>query len=381
MTFDFDAVPDRGDTWSIKWADHVAVSMGLADMDVPTAPVVLDALRARIDHGVLGYTAIDDSLLDAVVGWLGTRRGWTVDPEWIDVCPGVLPSMAHLLRSAAEPGSGVIVQTPGFGPIGTVIEANGLHRIENPLAFADGRYRMDLDGFRQAARRDDARAFVLCSPHNPVGRVWTVEELEAVAEVCAEEDLLVISDEIHAEVIFPGATFIPYARVAAPGTRHATLMGPSKGFNLAGLRTSVSVIPDDELRARLREELHRVNEDFGVNLMGATALEAAYRAGGPWLDALTAHLHDNVAALTDGLGEHLPQVRVIAPEASFLVWVDLRDLGLDEHEVERRLGARGVKVEPGSAFGPLGTGFVRINVGTSRARVVDAAERIGLALR
>ena len=380
VEFDFDQVIDRADTDSIKWTDNDVMALGLADMDFPTAPAIREALRQRVDHGVFGYTAIGSRVLDATTSWLATRHDLMVDSEWITVGPGIMTSMAHLLRGALNPGSAVIVQTPGFMPIRTVIEANGLRCLDNPLAESDGGYVMDLDHFRALAKEPDVKAFVLCSPHNPIGRIWSRDELEAVAGVCETQGLLVISDEVHADIVHPGRTFTPYARVVAPGDRYATLLGPSKAFNLAGLRTSVAVVPDPELRSLLGAELRRVNEDFGAPVMGTVALEAAYTAGADWLDALTSYLYENVLALTRTMSEAVPGAHVLAPDASFLVWIDLRGLGFDDREIETRITRAGVAVEPGISFGPAGRRFIRVNVGTQRSRLIEAAERIGRAL-
>ncbi len=380
MTFDFDELIDRRGTESIKWAGGDRIALGLADMDFRTAPAVLEALRDRVDHGIFGYTEVADSALAAIISWLSRRQDWAVDPDWITVTPGVLPSMAHLLRATVPPNAAVIVQTPGFMPIRTVIEANGYRCLDNPLIEVDGRYRMDLAGFSEIAARPDVDAFVLCSPHNPVGRIWSRGELEEVALICEAENLLVISDEIHAEIVFPGRTFTPYANATA-GSRHATLLGPSKGFNLAGLRTSVTIIADPDLRSMLRAELHRVNEDFSAPLMGMVALEAAYSQGGEWLEALTRYLQENVTILRAGLATEVPAARIVEPDASFLVWTDLRGLGFEDQEIESRLGQQRVAIEPGVSFGPDGRGFGRINVGTPRSRLIEAVERIGRALR
>ncbi|MCP4247878.1 MAG: pyridoxal phosphate-dependent aminotransferase [bacterium] len=381
--FDFDTVAGRSGTGSIKWlrVDGDRLAMGLADMDFPTAPAILEALRRRADHGVLGYTRAGPDLFYAVIMWAGTRRAWTIEADWITPCPGIMPSMAHLLRATLQAGDGVIVQTPAFSPIPTIIEQNGLRVVENRLMLVDQRYEMDVDAFRSAAEQPDVRAFVLCSPHNPIGRVWTRSELEVVADIAATNDLLVVSDEIHAEVVFSWATFVTYAAVAPPSARFATLFGPSKGFNLPGLRTAVTVIPHPNLRLAFRSELHRVNEDFGINVMGAVAMEAAYREGGEWLDALAVYLEANLEALQAGIASGLPDVNVITPDASFLAWLDCRGLGLSDHELQRRIVEEaGVIIEPGISFGAAGSGFIRMNIGTTRSRVTEAVERMTAAL-
>lgn len=381
--FDFDAPPDRRGTNSIKWADAGGdrLAMGLADMDFRAAPVIIDALRARVAHGVFGYTEPGPGFYEAVTAWMAARRGWPVDAAWITPGPGIMPSMAHVLRGVLEPGAGVIVQTPAFAPIPEIVEQNGFQVVENPLRLTGTRYEMDVDGLLSAARRSEVRALVLCSPHNPIGRVWTREELATIAEICSAHDLLVVSDEIHAEVVFPWASFVTYPLVAGPAARHATLFGPSKGFNLPGLRTSVTVIADEVLRTAYRLELHRVNEDFGIGVLGAAALEAAYTRGGDWLDALADYLRGNLETLTGALEAHLPEVSVIRPDASFLVWLDCRRLRRSSAELARRIGEEaGVIVEPGTSFGAAGEGFMRVNIATARRRVEDAAERMAATL-
>ena len=361
----------------MKWVDAAdgSLPMHLADMDLKTAPEVTRALADRANHGVFGYTAIGPRFFEAVTNWVASRRHWAIEDEWITACTGVMPSMAHFLRATFDPGMGVIVQTPAFSPIVDVVEHNALTVFENPLILQDGRYQMDFDSLETTASRPDVQAFVLCSPHNPAGRVWTLSELERVAEICAVHDILVISDEIHAEIIYPWARFETYAIAAERTARYVTLFGPSKGFNLAALRTSLAVIPDDILRAQFRLELQRVNEDFGLGAMGAVALEAAYGEGADWLDSLAAHLETNLEALTSGL-DALDGVTVIRPDASFLVWVDCRGMGLSDEELADRIITRaGVTVEPGINFGKNGSGFVRINIGTTRDIVDEAVTR------
>ena len=377
--FDFDTPLDRSDTDSIKWqgAGGERLAMGLADMDFRTAPPIIEALRARADHGVLGYTRAGPGFFDAVIGWVGTRRGWSIEPEWITPCPGIMPSMAHLLRATLQPGDGVIVQSPAFSPIPEIIEQNGLRVIDQPLQLADAGYEMDLEAFRAAAARPDVRAFVLCSPHNPMGRVWSREELAMIAGVAAANDVLVISDEIHAEIIFPWAEFVSYAEVAPFSSRFAILFGPSKGFNLPGLRTAVAVIPHAGLREAFHRGLHQVNEDFGINVMGAIALEAAYSQGEAWLDALAAYLKGNLEIVQSGIRDNDLGVAVVTPDASFLVWLDCRDRGLTDDELRSRIvDQAGVVIEPGTSFGMHGSGFIRLNIGTQRARVIAAIERM-----
>ena len=379
-SFDFDTVIDRSGTGSIKWSEVPgdALAMGLADMDFRTAPAVIGALQERGEHGIFGYTQAGPDLTDTACRWLAQRRGWDADAAWIVPTPGVMPTIAHVLQAWLDPGASVIVQTPAFGPIPAVVHDNGFRVEQNPLRLAGGRYVMDLVAFEAVARRRDVGAFVLCSPHNPSGRVWSRRDLESVAAICEANEVFVISDEVHADMVFPWASFTTYALAAATG-RYAIVFGPSKAFNLAGLRNALAVVPDAELRGALATELHRVNEDFGIGIMASAAITAAYGAGGGWLDALTEYVAGNLDALIAGLA-HLDSVRVIRPDASFLVWVDVSAVGRPDAEVTALLAGSRVIVEPGTSFGPAGAGFIRVNVGTARSRVEEAAARIASAL-
>lgn len=379
-SFDFDAVIDRNGTGSIKWSGVPgdALAMGLADMDFRTAPGVTDALRERVEHGIFGYTQSGPDLTGAVCRWLAERRGWHADAAWIVPTPGVMPSIAHLLQAWLDPGASVIVQTPAFGPIPAVIRDNGFRVEQNPLRLSGGRYVMDLVAFEAVARRRDVGAFVLCSPHNPSGRVWSRRDLESVAAICEANDVLVISDEVHADMVFPWADFASYA-LAAGANRYAIVFGPSKAFNLAGLRSALAVVPDADLRGAFARELQRVNEDFGIGIMASAATTAAYSTGDDWLDALTQYVAGNLDALVAGLAD-LDGVHVIRPDASFLVWIDVSAVGGPDADVTALLSDNGVIVEPGTSFGPDGAGFIRVNIGTARSRVEEAAVRIASAL-
>lgn len=376
--FDFDVNLDRTDTASMKWwgvdAGSDRLAMGLADMDFATAPVVIDALRGRVEHGAFGYTDVTDAALDAVVRWFRERQSLEVVANSVVVSSGVIPSLALLLRGALDRGDGVVVQTPAFSPIPDVVVANGLRVFENPLKLEGDRYVMDLVRLERLLADPSIAALVLCSPHNPVGRVWSSAELEDVARLCLANDVLVISDEIHADLTFPWTEFTSFGRAAPPGLPYAVLTGPSKAFNLPGLRTSVSIIPDPDLREAFDVERHAVNEDFGVGTLGVVALEAAYREGGAWLDALMSYLAGSLGALAEALRGS--RASVVRPEATYLVWIDCRAAGLTDDELYRRLSERGLLVEPGTAFGDGGDGFVRLNIATTRRRVIDAATRL-----
>ena len=378
--YDFDVIGNRTGTGAMKWrrADEGLLTMGLADMDFAAAPQILDALSVRVDHGVFGYTDTSVDAIEAFTTWVGERHTWTVDPSSVVVSPGVMQSLVMVLRALLAPGAGVIVQTPVFGPILEVAAGNGFDVIENPLVLVDGRYELDFGYFETLAGRSDVQAFVLCSPHNPGGRVWSRDELARLAGICAANGVTVISDEIHGDLTYPWSVFTPYGIVAPTGTSYAALTGPSKAFNLPGMRTSLTVVVGDELREGFDRERRRVNEDFGVSAMGIVALEAAYRSGGSWLDALMVHLAGNVVALDDALSA--TPIRVMRPDATFLAWLDCRSLGMNDQDLIAWFEDLGIVIEPGPAFGATDSGFVRLNIATTSDRVATAAARIAGAL-
>lgn len=375
--FDFDEEIDRMGTDSLKWqdADDDVLAMALADMDFKAAPVILEALASQVDHGVYGYTD-GIAAFEAARQWVSRRRAFDIEPGTLLAAPGVMPSIAHLLRGWLEPGTGVIVQTPGFAPIPDVITSNGFRVVENPLRLVNGRYEMDLDGFRAMAADDGVGAFVLCSPHNPSGRIWSRIDLSSIADIALEHDILVISDEIHGEVVHPWADFVTYSAVARDGSPHAICFGPSKAFNLPGMRLSLNVVEHEELRRSFHDELFKVNETFGISAPGAAATASAFSNGDEWIDALTEYLGRNLETLTAGLSNSSPDVEVVRPDASYLVWLDCRRTGMTDSELEQRLSAAGVLIESGLSFGPSGSGFVRINIGTTHRRVATAVDRM-----
>jgi cystathionine beta-lyase len=400
-TFDFDEPRDRRGTRSIKWSlgeeegawvdyppaagapprEANPLPMWLADMDFATAPAVTTALRERVEHGIFGYTGLDDAFYDSIIRWAQRRHGWTIDRDWVVTNSGVMPAINLLIQTFTAPGDGIIVQPPVFHPISQAVEYNGRRLVNNPLRYEAGRYEMDFGELEALAGDPGTRALILCSPHNPVGRVWTVDELRMVADICTNNDLLLISDEIHGDLTYGWADFVSTGSLGPRYYGRLTVCtGASKAFNLPGLKTAITVIPDQGRRDDFTTTLRNQNELFGANLFGTTALTAAYRAGEGWLESLMSYLSGNLEFVTNFLATRLPQLELVRPEALYLLWIDCRALGLSGPELDDRLRAAGVWVEQGATYGAEGEGFIRMTIACPRLLLEEAMDRIERAL-
>ncbi len=381
MTFDFDTLIDRSGTGSIKWdwAASGELPLWVADMDFRSPAPVIAALQARVAHGVFGYTRASDGLRDAVVEWLARRYAWRVEPEAIVFVPGVVTGFNLALRAFTHPGAGLLIQTPVYPPILHAAEEAALesHAMQLSLA-AGGRYTVDFDRFA-ATFAANTRMFLLCNPHNPVGRVFTAAELARMAELCLARDVLICSDEIHADLIFAGHKHVPIAALAPEiAARTVTLFAPSKTFNIAGLDCSFAIIPDPELRKQYNAA--RGGLVGHPNLLAYAAAEAAYREGEPWLEALLAYLAANRDFLAGYVSEYLPGVRLTLLEGTYLAWLDCRAAGIPGNPYEFFRQQAHVMLNDGLTFGPGGAGFVRLNFGAPRALLAEALERMAAAL-
>jgi len=388
LKYDFDRIVDRTGTESMKWAHPRrdlgvadAIPMWVADMDFEAPPAVVEALRRRVEHGVFGYPETPPSFFEAAAGWLGRRHGWTVEPSWLSMTPGIVPALNYIVRAFTRPGDPVIVQTPVYHPFFYAIENNGRRVVRNPLRFDGRRYTMDLDDLRT---RIDApgRMLILCSPHNPVGRVWTRAELEALARIAVERDLLVVSDEIHHDLTYRGHRHQVFAALAPELAQQTiTCIAPSKTFNTAGLSTAAVVVPNPDLHKKFEDEAERSGFDLG-NALGIVAFEAAYRHGDDWLDALLPYLEANVDILERFLADRLPEIKLIRPEGTYLALLDCRGLRIEPSALnDFFLKKAGVYFSDGRIFGEEAAGFVRINFGCPRAQLREALERIDRAVK
>ncbi len=353
---------------------------GVADMDFPAPPPVLAAMQKRLDHGIFGYEAVPEGLFAALAGWFAARHGWQIETDHILRAPNVLNALAIAASLFTEPGQGVIVQPPVFFDFFDVIRENGRRVLRNPLLLRDGRYEMDFEGLARLAARPEARMLFLCNPHNPVGRVWRRDELARLHDICAAHGVLVVADEIHAGLSFPGHAYTPFAAVSeAAAANSITCLSPAKAFNIASCSSAFTIVPDPARRAAFQAENSRLTVNKN-NAFASVAMLAAYGEGGPWLDAVLDYLAGNLALLRARLAG-MQGVRLIEPEGTFLAWLDFRDLGLAPKALTAFLRERaGWAVTRGEAFGPEGEGFARVNIACPRPRLARALERLESAL-
>lgn len=357
------------------------LALWVADMDFPAPPEVLKALHNKIDEGALGYPITPDSLLEAVIGWQKKRHGWEIGKESVTWAPGVVAGLAFSLMAFTKPGDGVIIQTPVYPPFYAIINDAGRRIVKNPLKRENGRFVMDLEGLEKLIT-PTCRTLILCSPHNPVARVWTRKELDALAEIAKRKDILVISDEIHQDLVFSDAKHICIASLSDEmSSRTVTFVAPSKTFNIAGMKASVALIPDEKLRFLYQSVLDRFHLG-SLSILGLTATETAYAECAEWLDELMAYLEENREMTEKFVKERMPKARMDHPEGTYIFWIDFRGYGFNsETLMDFLVNEAKVALNNGSNFGTEGEGFARINIGTNRAQLKEALERIAVALQ
>lgn len=390
MTYDFDTVIERRGTDCIKY-DQAEVRgkspdllpLWVADMDFALPPEILRPLHDRVGHGIFGYSEPNDDYFEAVHGWFSTRYGWDVKREWAVFTPGVVFAIATAIRAFSDPGDAVLIQPPVYYPFRGMIEANGRTTATASLVYdAEAHaYSIDFDAFERVVAETQPKVFLLCNPHNPGGRVWTPDELRRLGDICMAHDVIVVSDEIHQDFARPGFAHTVFAaldeRFAA---RSVTCTSPSKSFNIAGLQVSNVFIPDPALRRRYLDA-YRATGYGELNSVGIAAGRACYQHGGPWLDALKKYLEGNLAFMRDYLAEHAPQLALVEPQSTYLVWVDCKALNLTDEglrhlvEDEARLW-----LDMGTMFGEEGSGFIRFNIACPRATLAQALEQLAGAL-
>lgn len=402
MHYDFDLPISRRDTHSVKWglmqdeadplvirptdayydAEKPLIPMWVADMDFACPPAVTEALVKRAQHPIYGYSMRGASCTEAVVNWFAARQGWHIEADWIVHSPGVVPALNLLIRTLLQPGDKALIQPPVYYPFFSAVENNGGELVRSPLRLVDGRYEMGFEDLEAKLADPALKVAILCHPHNPVGRVWTEAELRRYGELCLEHGVIVISDEIHGDLVYPHVEFRPFASLDPRFATHSiTCTAPSKTFNMAGLHMSNILIPAPELREAYLKTLASCGL-FGQNAFGIVATEAAYREGGEWLDQLMAYLEGNLRTLEDFLAERLPALKLIRPEGTYLAWIDCRELGLLPAELKRLFFSEArVYFDEGHIFGPEGDGFERINIACPRATLITALERMEQALR
>jgi cystathionine beta-lyase len=387
--YNFDTILDRSGTETLKWdacgemfgAGEV-IPMWIADMDFECAPAIAEAICRRAAHNLYGYDFGGERCAPSVVGWLAGRNGWSVEPEWLRFTTGVVSGLAFAVRAFTQAGDGIVIQPPVYPPFRAVIEGNGRRVITNPLRQTDESFEMDFDDLDR--KLADARAIILCNPHNPVGRVFTDEELRRVGELCVKHNVTILSDEIHSDLVFAPHRHLHIASLDPRfAERTVTFIAPSKTFNIAGLTTSVAIMSAEEMRAKWDEEFTRSHIPTGT-AFGHIALRAAYDECGDWLDEALTVLESNVDYVRSFIAEHIPELRVHPrQEGTYLVWIDFRGLGMASHcELMQWLAREaGLGLGSGADFGEEGIGFARLNAATNRATLERAMGQLAAAVR
>lgn len=387
MQYDFDTPIDRTHTWSIKHdfkkengkADDI-LPLWVADMDFRSPDSVVEALKKAVDHGIFGYSRADESYFDAVAAWYQKRHHLTLQPEWMTCTPGIVFALSIAVRAFTQEGDAVLIHPPVYHPFSRAILRNKRTLVENPLVLKDGHYEMDLEDLEQKVLDEHVKLMILCNPHNPVGRVWTREELTALADICLRHHVYVISDEIHGDFVWQGHEQTPYASISEEACLHSMMCtAPSKTFNLAGMATSNLFIPDPEMRRKFRSELLDVGQE-NMNRLGLFACRAAYEGGGEWLDQLIGYLAGNLALVRDFCKNRVPQIQLVEPEGTYLAWLDCRELGMTDDELMAFFSNEAkVWLDPGTHSGEQGSGFMRFNLGSSRSVIAQALDQIEAA--
>jgi cysteine-S-conjugate beta-lyase len=387
MHYNFDEIVDRKNTSCVKFdlrdkifKNEDVIPMWVADMDFKTPPFIIEALQKRLDHEILGYTFISPTVFESIVTWIRLRHNWEIRPDWISFSPGIVPAVNLLVMAFTEPGDRVIVQPPVYFPFFSAVENHGRKLVYNPLIYSEGNYEMDFDDL-ESKMDATTKMLILCNPHNPTGNVWPEAVIRRIGEMCAAHHVLLVSDEIHSDLIYKGYRHTPSAALSAEIAKNTvTCMAPSKTFNLAGLSTSFLVIPNEKLRMTYEKKLDQVHVGAG-NIFGFVAMEAAYTHGSEWLQQLMDYLQGNVIFLKDFIERHIPQIRVVVPQATYMVWLDCTQLKMSPSGLkEFMISKAGLGLSDGPLFGKEGEGFQRINVGCPRSVLYEALLKLQAAI-
>lgn len=387
MQYNFDELVNRKNTNCIKHDATAsflgvedAIPMWVADMDFKTPPFIIDAIKKRLEHEVLGYSIKPEAFFTSIVQWMKKRHNWHIKKEWISFSPGVVAGFTLAIEQLTKPGDKIIVQTPVYFPFFDSVNNTGRVLVENALKLESGRYCFDFDDLKSKIDAD-TKLLLLCNPHNPGGSVWTKDELTELSAICEKNNITVISDEIHADVVYKPAKHTPFATVSDWAAQNSiTVLSHSKTFNVAGLTTSFIIAQNKVLLNRYNRGLNTPHLHMG-NIFGTEALIAAYTHGEEWLEQLNIYLHNNISYLDTFFKENFPQIKVIIPESTFLVWIDCRALGLNGKQLgDLFLHEAKVAINEGSIFGKVGEGFIRMNVGCNLTTIKKALSQIKTAL-
>lgn len=383
--YNFDQMITRRHTNCVKWdeaEEEDIIPLWVADMDFPTAPCIINALRERVEHGVFGYTHVPPSYYDSIIAWFQRCHDWTIQRDWIIYTSGVVPAISAVIKALTEPGDKVLVQTPVYNCFFSSIRNNGCEVAESPLSVCkkgeELTYGIDFEDFEEKVSDPRVKLFLLCNPHNPAGRVWTVDELRMMNDICMRHGVKVIADEIHCELVMPDHHFTPFASISRECQENSiTCNSPSKAFNIAGLQIANIICSDPYIRQRINRAIN-INEVCDVNPFGVIALQAAYNEGKPWLAELNEYLYDNYISLTSYFKLYMPDLKVFKLEGTYLVWVDITATGMMSNDLEALLLKKGkVWVNSGTMYGKeAGEGFIRINIACPRKRLMEGLQRI-----
>lgn len=384
MKFDFDKVIDRRDTGSLKWdVPENELPMWVADMDFQTAPCIREALAARVEHGIFGYSIIPDEWADAYVNWWGSRHGFAIDRDWLVFCSGVIPAISTAVRKLTTPAENVVVQTPVYNIFFNSIYNNGRNILESPLKYDGDGYAMDFEDLEAKLADPQTSLMILCNPQNPAGKIWDKETLAHVGELCAKYGVTVISDEIHCDLTDPGKEYVPFA-TASDTCRDisVTCIAPTKTFNIAGIQTAAIVVPDKFLRHKMWRGLN-TDEVAEPNAFAVDAAIAAFTQGGEWLDSLRQYLYENKQYVRKFIDEKVPGIKVVYSEATYLLWLDCSGIcgaaGEDGNAKALSKFIRkntGLYMSPGLSYGKNGKAFIRLNIACPRSTVEDGMRRL-----
>ena len=379
MKYDFDKITQRRGTNSYKWDstdDKEVLPMWVADMDFPTAPCIINALEKRVEHGIFGYTRVPEEYYDAVISWFSRRHQWQIERDWFIYTSGVVPALSAVIKALANEGDNVLTLTPVYNCFFSSIRNNGCKLSSCALKYENNTFSIDFDDLERRAADPKTPLLLLCNPHNPSGRVWTREELQRIGDICIKHNVIVVSDEIHCEIVHPGYKYIPFASISEEFKKHSvTCISPSKAFNIAGLQIANIIVENDEWRQRIDKAIN-INEVCDVNPFGVIATIAAYNEGEEWLNQLLQYIHGNYLFFKDYCEEHLPQLPVAPLEGTYLAWMDCRSLNIPSEELEEELMKKAkLWLNAGSMYGKEGEGFMRWNLACPRQLVKEGLER------
>ncbi len=388
MKYDFDEVIDRRNTGAIKiekceqiFGTRDVLPLWVADMDFRTPQFILDAIAKRIEHPILGYSMPCEDYFQSVINWIDYHHGWSVKREYIGFLPGIVPGLAFAVNAYSQVNDEVIIQTPVYPPFTNVPSKNQRKVVYNPLKKVNGQFEMDFEDLeRKITGR--TRLFILCNPHNPGGRVWDVDTLKRLAEICYKHGILVVSDEIHSDMALPGNKHIPFATVSELAEQNSiTYMAPSKTFNMAGLISSSYIIPNPEIRKKFQEFLEN-SELANGNIFAYEAATAAYSNGNEWLEQMIAYVQANIDYVVNYLESNIPQIKPMIPQASFLIWLDCSGMNMDTNQLQNFMVHKaGLGLNKGTTFGPGGERHLRLNVGCPRSILEEAMEKLSVAMK